>query len=420
MSESKENQRGKERQSDPFLARAVRRLAPVVLAILTILHRAFVSPISGFFSRLWRPVGKRVDRHRMIIVWAVRRTIIAVAQLLGILTILYFFFDVVAVSASTTETFVSVTTGWWTFLSNMFTGQWGMISIADVVPIPTAQYVGYYLPYSIELAVLALLISVCVAYPIGLLSGWHRGRYLDGSVRGYTAVWLFFPAIIFGFFLMIFLYGPFLSYTGDSLTSLFGTLPSIQWFDANGGPPSWIGQTYGNTTPTGFPLIDAAWNGSWSAEWVIFMKVMLEAICIAASYVALFLRFARNATVEATKAEYLRAGRARGIPDRSLLWRHAGRRVIPLYIFTIGNTFGTFIVIQSTVEFIFDSHGALYLLLFSGGSSLILGGLQSEQALLIVIIFLISIVIIAANIVAEVVAMALDPAWLSEKEKEGR
>jgi peptide/nickel transport system permease protein len=419
MSESGKSRGGSEPRSEPAPAGTVRQSVPFALAIVAILYSHTISPVSRFFGRLWAPVGRWVKRHHLIVVWTIRRAINAVAQILGILTILYYFFDVLAASASTNETPLSVITGWWTFVTNILTGQWGTISIAGVVAIPTATYIGYYLPYSIELAALALAISLLVAYPVGLYSGWHRGRVLDSSVRGYTAVWLFFPAIIFSLIVILFLYQPFLTYSGDNINAIFGTLPSIGWFSLHGGYPSWIDPTYDFTSPTGFPLIDAAWHGAWSMEWIIFLKVMIEALCIAVSYVALFLRYARNATVEATKAEYLRAGRARGIPNRQLLWRHAGRRVIPLYIFTIGNTFGMFIIIQSTVELIFNTQGALYLLLFAGGQSLIGGGIQTQQALLIVLIFLISVVILVVSIVAEIVAMALDPAWLSEKEKGG-
>jgi peptide/nickel transport system permease protein len=417
MSETGKRQGRRGQSSQPVLSQTAREGASLLLAFLLVPYRLVVAPIGRFFHWLGVPINKSINRHHLIVVWSVRRAINAVAQILGILTILYFFFDVLAPSASSNQSTVSIIAGWPTFVLNILTGQWGTIAIGGVVNIATVTYVSYYLPFSIELAALALFISLVVAYPLGLLSGWRRGRYLDAGVRSYTAVWLFFPALILAFFLIIYLYTPFINYSGDYLSSVFGTLPSTIWFETHGGIPNWVGSSFGNTSPTGFPLLDAAIHGDWTVEWLVFLKVLLEASCIAVSYVALFMRYARNATVEATKEAYIQAGRARGIPNSRLLWRHAGRRVIPLYVFTIGNTFGMFVVIQSTVELIFNTQGALYLLLEAGGQSLIGGGLQSEQALLIVLIFLISVVILIVSIVAEIVAMALDPAWLSEKEK---
>jgi ABC-type dipeptide/oligopeptide/nickel transport system permease component len=369
--------------------------------------------VSGFFRH-----------HHLIIVWSVRRAINAVAYLLMILTILYFIFDVATAPPPPKLHGLPLSLhyiyGWAPFVWDMFTGQWGTIQVVSGVSYPTTTWVGYFLPYSLELGALALLLSLAVAYPMGLLSGWRQGKILDGTVRGYTATWLFVPAILLCLVLLTFLFEPYVKYTGDP-NSLYGTLPSAMWFDTNmGATPSWIGQ-YGNTSPTGFPLVDAAWHGAWTVEWLVFLKVMLAALCIAASYVAVFLRYARNATVEATRSDFLRAGRSRGIPERSLLWHHTGRRVIPLYIFTIGNTFGALVVIQSAVEYIFNTQGALYLLLYQGGQTIVGGGLYTppEQPLIIAVIFLISVAILVVNIVAETVAMALDPAWLSEREKGG-
>jgi peptide/nickel transport system permease protein len=371
--------------------------------------------------KLWAPIGRTLKRHNLILIWVTRRAITAVAYLLMVLTILFFIFDIVnpysPTGPATCASVVPCASNWWGFVSSMFAGQWGQYMLPSGNNIPTITYVSYYLPYTIELSVLALLLSLAIAYPLGLLSGWRPGRYLDGAVRTYTAVWLFVPVVVICLFLLLFLYEPFVNYSGD-VSSVFGTLPSAAWFDTNlGGTPSWIG-LWGGTSPTGFPLIDAAWNRAWTVEWFILLKVMLEAAVIALSYVAVFLRYARNATVEATRAEFLRGGRARGVPDRSLLWHHTGRRVIPLYVFTIGNTFGSLILIQSVVEFLFDSHGLLYVLLFNGGAQLF-GGASStlQEPLMVAILFLIAIALLVVNIVAELVAMVLDPSWLSQKEK---
>jgi peptide/nickel transport system permease protein len=394
--------RGKVAYRNQTLVRAVKRSGPIAFAAISFLYVLLVRPLVGPLRRIRGPIGRFSRRHRYIVTWVVRRSITAVAQLLVVILIVYAFFYVL-VPGSPSATPSSVFTGWANMVQDLFTGQWGTISIGGVFTVSTYTYISYYLPYTIELAVVALAISLAVAYPLGLFSGWHRGRILDGVTRGYVAIWLFFPAVIFAFLLIVWLYLPFAAFTGDTLNSLFETLPGTSW-------PSWIG-VWGNTSPTGFPLIDPLLHRDWSMEETIVLKVLVEALCIVPTYMAIFLRYARGAAVETTDTTSIKAARARGVPERRLLWHHAGRRILPIYIFAIGNTIGAYIMIQAMIELIFDTHGVLYLLLYNAGLSLLGGGVGSEEALLIALIFLIAIVILFVNIAAEAVSMALDPTW---------
>lgn len=352
-----------------------------------------------------------LTKHSFILTWVVRKTFIALAQILAVLTVLYFFLVVIGehLVAGTLRLTpvppVTYLTGWARFVASMFEGDWGTITVGTF-QISTWTYASYYIPYSVELAALALAITL-VAYPIGLKAGWKPNGLFDRASEGYSAITLFFPALLLSLLLIDYLWVPYNNLTGDFPV---GTLPFYTWFDSNGGIPSWIG-LFGNTMPTGFPLIDALWHRDWAMEFVTLLKTLIAALVIAAAYIAVFLRYTRRAAREALSAEFLRAGKAHGIPDSRLLWRHAGRRVLPLYIFAFGNTFGAFVLIQSVVEYMFQTSGALYWLLYGGGTTLIGGGSSGLEPLVIALIFLLSILIAAVSIAAEAVAMALDPAW---------
>jgi peptide/nickel transport system permease protein len=329
-----------------------------------------------------------------------------------VVTLLYLFFEIfanhlISEGGITPRTVVSQ---WWDFLINTLTGNWGSIQVGSGFTINTAAYVGYYLPYSLELAALSLLLT-SVAYPLGLLAGWRRGRALDAATQGYSAFILYVPAVLIAFLAMVYLYLPYYYYTGGDIP--FGTLPGYIWFDANGGVPTWIG-IYGNTSPTGFPLLDGLIHHAWGMEWIVFLKTLLCAAVISGTYTGIFLRYIRGAVSEAIPLSFRQAASARGIPERRLLWHHGGRRIIPLYAFAFGNTFGSFLFIQSIVEYMFDTNGALYLLLYQGGSQLIGGAGGTEENLLIALIFLLAVVIALVSIAAEAIAIALDPTWLTK------
>jgi hypothetical protein len=100
----------------------------------------------------------------------IRRIILVAPQLLLGTTILYLFSDVVTGWVQHTYTAGDFPAGWWTFNAELFTGHWGMVLVNGSPVAPVLTVVGYYLPYTIELAIPALLLATLIAYPLGLLS----------------------------------------------------------------------------------------------------------------------------------------------------------------------------------------------------------------------------------------------------------
>ncbi len=74
-------------------------------------------------------------------------------------------------------------------------------------------------------------------------------------------------------------------------------------------------------------------------------------------YVGIFLRYARNAVVEAVQEPHITAARARGVPEGTLLWHHTARRVWPIYLLVFGLTFPAYIGTQAVVEALANDHG---------------------------------------------------------------
>ncbi len=179
------------------------------------------------------------------------------------------------------------------------------------------------------------------------------------------------------------------------------------WFAQQyGGYPPWIGYFF-QTSPTGFPLIDAALHQAWNVEALIWLNILVQSSVIGLIYAALYLRYARLATLGTRDPVTISSARARGIPERDLLWHHSSRQVLPVYVYTFGNTFALFLLIQSIAEWFFQDTGM--------GSFLILEVLRQYSSsthappLLAVLAFLILLVVLFVNLLADAVSRRLDP-----------
>jgi ABC-type dipeptide/oligopeptide/nickel transport system permease component/outer membrane protein assembly factor BamB len=300
--------------------------------------------------------------------------------------------------------------GWWTLIVNLFTGQWGLTSFGYLQE-PATLFLQWWAPYSIELAVVALLFSAAIAYPVGLLSGWRRDSVVDVGARSLTTVGLLVPTFLVLLFILGFAYTPFSTTFGDTP---YDVIPSPSWFALH-GQPEWIGTGF-NTSPTGFPLVDGAVHGAWAFELIVLVKTVLQAMIIAVIYVGIFLRYARNAVVDAVQEPHVNAARARGIPEGTLLWRHTARRVWPIYVLVFGLTIPAYIGTQAIVEALANDHGLGTLLIAQmthvqstafGFSSVAAG--PHIGNLYQVLIFILVLVVLVGKVVADVVARYLDP-----------
>jgi ABC-type dipeptide/oligopeptide/nickel transport system permease component/outer membrane protein assembly factor BamB len=305
---------------------------------------------------------------------------------------------------------------WAAFLGNMLSGNWGTASFGHLQE-PVWTFLQWWLPPSIELALFALAISVFLAYPVGLLAGWRPDGGFDTGVRGLSIVALLVPTFLLVLGLLGIAYLPFLHTLGDTP---YGTLPELHWWDSHGGnPPSWIGPG-SNTLPTGFPLIDGLIHGDWAFELVVLVKTLFQAFLIAVVYVAIFLRYARHAVVERASSMPILAARARGVPEPTLLWRHTGREVLPVYVLVFGITLPIYIGTQAVAEALFNDTGIGRVLISQitflpqNGVGLTSSAVSASGNLYQVTIFLLLLVVLVVSLGSDILAHYLDPRLASE------
>jgi peptide/nickel transport system permease protein len=309
--------------------------------------------------------------------------------------------------------------GFYGFARAIFTGDWGLASIG-FLRLPAVDFLAWWLPYSLELAAVALLLSIALGYPLGLAAGWRPDGPLDRGARGGSLTMLLLPSFLVVLFVLVLVYNGWTQLFGDSP---YGLKPSSLWELSHGGFPSWIG-VGGQTSPTGFPLVDAALHGDWAWFAVAGAKTLLQALTIAMIYVAIFFRYARSAVAEAARSPSIRAARARGVPEPTLRWRHTGRRILPIYLLTFGMTLPAYIGTQAVVEALFQDTPGFGTILFAEMTSVGQSGFGfthlgaiSYGNLYQVTIFLLALTLLVGNLCADVLARYLDPTLVEEARR---
>ena len=174
----------------------------------------------------------------------------------------------------------SVFVQWFSWLGNAVTGDLGTspVTFQDVSTAIVER-----LPVTIEIAVLALLMSLAIAVPLATIAARRPDSVTDRGINGLTSVFLSIPA---------FVAAPVLVYLLAVQTPIF---PVTGWVPIEEG------------------LLDN------------LRTAFLPALCVALIEVASFQRILRADLGTTLREDFVEAARAKGMSARFVLWRHAFR-----------------------------------------------------------------------------------------------
>lgn len=169
---------------------------------------------------------------------------------------------------------------------------------------------------TLTLAGAALVIALLVGIPLGLYSGRHRDTAGDVGVR------------LFG----IVSYAAPVFFTGLILQLVFGV-----WLNVvpTSGQASPITQVQVDEI-THILLLDALLAGNIEAVLDVLHHLVLPAITLGLLLVGVFLRVVRVNLIQTLQGDYVEAARARGIPERYVVRRHAFRNALVPVVTVMG------------------------------------------------------------------------------------
>ena len=176
--------------------------------------------------------------------------------------------------------------------------------------IPVIDEIKTFLPATIELALAAMTVTATVGIFFGVYAAQHRKKASDYSIR--------ISSII--------LYSIPIFWLGLMLQMIFGA--QLGWLPVAGRLSA--GNTPENTI-TGLYTIDAILTLNWDLFIDALRHLILPAITLGLILAGIFVRLTRANMLDVLEQDYITAGRARGLRERILVYKHGLRNAaIPI------------------------------------------------------------------------------------------
>jgi ABC-type dipeptide/oligopeptide/nickel transport system permease component len=237
------------------------------------------------------------------------------------------------------------------------------------------------LPASIELTLVALVLAVTVALPLGVLAAVRQGSWIDQLARVVTTAGVSLPVFFTGLlFTYLFYY-------------LLGWAPSpLGRLDPSYSPPPFF---------TGLYLIDALLALDLELWWMAAKQLVLPAATMALFVLAPIARMTRASMLAVLTSDFVRTARALGLRQPTVLVRYALRNALLPVITTLGMVFSFLLGSSVLVEKVFAWPGI--------GSFAIESLTASDYAPVQGFVLTMGVLYVLLNLLIDVVYLAVDP-----------
>ncbi|WP_172123083.1 MULTISPECIES: ABC transporter permease [unclassified Devosia] len=196
-------------------------------------------------------------------------------------------------------------------------GQWlwgmlhGNLGVSYTQQAPVASLIAGRLAVTLPLTIAAMIISVAIGLPLGILAARHRGKALDSALMVLAQLGVAIPNFWFGML----------------LTLLFAV--TLRWL-----PP-------GGFTP-------------WSENPLGALRsLVLPSLALALPQAAILARVMRTALVDIQEQDFIRTARAKGMTMGEAVWRHGVRNALLPVLTILGLQFAFLIAGAIIVENVF-------------------------------------------------------------------
>jgi peptide/nickel transport system permease protein len=224
---------------------------------------------------------------------------------------------------------------------------------------PVVEDVGHRLRPSLELALLAMVIALVVAFPLGILSAARRNTPVDGAGTTFALIGICMPNFLIAL-LLIFLFGV-----------------TLRWLPVSG-----------YTDPLEEPV-----NG--------LRSLAMPAVTLGLALAAVITRTLRSSLIEALSEDYVRTGRAKGLPERTIIGRHALKNSLIPVVTVLGLQLGGLIGGAVITEYVFALPGV--------GRLVVDAVFARDYPLVQGVVLLIALGYILTNLVVDLAYGWLDP-----------
>ena len=209
------------------------------------------------------------------------------------------------------------------------------------------------LPLSLTIGLAAALLAFLVGVPLGAWAAWRANSVVDHALMGFSLVGVILPGFV----------------VGPVLALVFG----IYW-----------------------PVFRIAGYEPGDAGFLV-----LPVITLALPVMAYVARLTRDSLVDVLQSNFIRTARAKGLPPRAVLTRHALRPALIPVVSYLGPAVAFVITGSLVVEAVFGLPGS--------GRFLVQGAIDRDYPLVMGMILVYGVFTLVCNLVADLVYCWLDP-----------
>lgn len=232
---------------------------------------------------------------------------------------------------------------------------------------PALKLIIQRMPATLELAFVALIMSIFIGIPLGVWAGlrpdaWSSRTIMSGSILGFSL-----PNFWIGLMLIL----------------LFAV--QLKWLPSGGRGPT--------TDLFGIPVSFLTWEG--------LRYLLLPAFTLALYKAALVVRLSRSGTREAVLQDYVRFARAKGLSPARIVFVHVLKNIMIPVVTILGLELGSMIAFAVVTETVFAYPGMGKLLIDSIG--------RLDRPVIVAYLMMVVVIFVVINLVVDLLYAALDP-----------
>lgn len=228
---------------------------------------------------------------------------------------------------------------------------------------PALDIVFERLPATMELAVIAMIVSIIVGIPLGIISSIKPNSFVSRIIMFFSLTGISVPVFWTGMILVL------------VFSVILGVLPS-----------SGRGEVY---------LFTSAFT------WDGIKHLIMPVVTLSVFQLALILRLTRTGMMEVLMQDYIKLASAKGVPRKVIVYYHALKNTLIPLITVIGIQFGQLVAFTIITETIFA---------WPGTGKLIIDSIQSlDRPIVVAYLLVISFIFVAINFVVDVLYTFIDP-----------
>ena len=251
------------------------------------------------------------------------------------------------------------------WLRAMVTGDWG---VSTRTGTPVLPLIGDALWPTLQLAFWGLLVAILIAGGVSVYSAVRQYSLGDNLLTGASYIGIAMPAFWFGLIL-------------------------IQTFAV------WPKEQFGLSEP---PLFFIGLNSPGQTGVLDYIRhLVLPVAALMIALVASWSRFGRAAMLDALSSDYVRTARAKGVPRRQVIWKHAVRNSLAPFVTVVALDAAILIGGLVVTEQIFAIPGMGRLFL----QSLVAG----DVYVLLPWMLVVAVSVVLCNLIADIAYAVLDP-----------